>query len=154
MAFRRWHVLADLVEQNGYALGAEIGCLKGRNLKQLLDRCPDLRMYAVERDVTPELAGIVGRLQARVTLLRGESTEIAERIPLRALDFVFIDAEHSYEAVAHDIAAWLPKIRPGGALTGHDYANPRWPDVKPAVDENAPGLVETFDDYVWVSRIA
>jgi predicted O-methyltransferase YrrM len=37
-----------------------------------------------------------------------------------ACDLVFIDADHSYEAVLEDIALWRPKVRPGGILCGHD----------------------------------
>lgn len=37
------------------------------------------------------------------------------------LNFVYIDAEHTEEAVAQDIAAWWPKIKVGGVLCGHDY---------------------------------
>jgi len=53
------------------------------------------------------------------------------------LDFVFIDAEHSYEAVRADISAWWPKLRPGGMLIGHDYNPERFPGVCRAADEFA-----------------
>ena len=53
------------------------------------------------------------------------------------LDFVFIDAEHSYEAAKTDIATWWPKLRPGGLLIGHDYHRKRFPGVCRAVDEFA-----------------
>lgn len=36
-------------------------------------------------------------------------------------DFVFIDAEHTYECVTADIAAFAPLIKSGGLLIGHDY---------------------------------
>lgn len=39
-------------------------------------------------------------------------------------DAVFIDADHSEEAVSRDIAAWWPKVKPGGILAGHDYDEP------------------------------
>lgn len=50
-------------------------------------------------------------------------------------DFVFIDANHTYEAIHADIKAWMPTIAPGGILAGHDYDNMQWPGVVMAVDE-------------------
>jgi predicted O-methyltransferase YrrM len=35
-------------------------------------------------------------------------------------DLVFIDADHREEEVTKDITAWLPKVRPGGIICGHD----------------------------------
>lgn len=39
------------------------------------------------------------------------------------LDFVFIDADHSYEGVRRDVDAWLPKVKVGGVIAGHDFRN-------------------------------
>ena len=36
------------------------------------------------------------------------------------LDFVFIDADHQYESIKQDIELWLPKVKKGGILAGHD----------------------------------
>jgi predicted O-methyltransferase YrrM len=36
------------------------------------------------------------------------------------LDLVFIDADHRYDYIKEDIALWLPKIKAGGILCGHD----------------------------------
>jgi hypothetical protein len=41
-----------------------------------------------------------------------------------SLDFVFLDADHSYEAVKNDIISWMPKIKTGGLLSGHDECIP------------------------------
>ncbi len=39
------------------------------------------------------------------------------------LDFVYLDADHSYTAVQNDIEAWLPLVRPGGIICGHDFVS-------------------------------
>lgn len=55
-----------------------------------------------------------------VTPVRSDSVSAAEFYLDRGLDFVFIDGEHTYKAVCADIDAWLPKVKPGGVLAGHD----------------------------------
>lgn len=58
-----------------------------------------------------------------VQVWRMDSLEAAARLSDESLDWVYIDADHSYEAVRADIAAWYPKIRQGGIIAGHDYMN-------------------------------
>jgi len=88
--------------------------------------------------------------------LRESSPSAAVRFHEGSLDFVFIDADHRYEAVRDDIRAWWPKLRSGGALCGHDYAIHRDGDgiwgVQRAVDEFAKSQsLETtvLQDGVW-----
>jgi len=50
------------------------------------------------------------------------SEEAAQQFENDSVDFVYIDSIHSYDQVKKDIAAWFPKVRPGGVLGGHDYA--------------------------------
>lgn len=38
-----------------------------------------------------------------------------------SLDFVFIDGAHDADNVCADVLAWLPKVKPGKTLTGHDW---------------------------------
>ncbi len=38
-----------------------------------------------------------------------------------SVDAVFIDAEHDRASVEADARAWLPKVKPGGLLCGHDW---------------------------------
>lgn len=59
-----------------------------------------------------------------------DSVIAADRYEPESVDFVFIDADHSEAAVKRDIAAWLPKVRPGGVLAGHDID---FRDVRAAV---------------------
>lgn len=51
-----------------------------------------------------------------------------------SLDFVFIDADHSYQAVLSDLFCWWPTVRRGGRMAGHDHTL-QFPGVIDAVRE-------------------
>lgn len=72
-----------------------------------------------------------------ITPVRMDSVQASSRYEDRSLDFVFIDGSHLYEAVKADIQAWLPKVKLGGFIGGHDYNNSNEPlnGVQKAVDE-------------------
>jgi predicted O-methyltransferase YrrM len=78
-------------------------------------------------------------------LLPLPSSEAAEVFPLKA-DLIFLDAEHSYDAVAKDIQIWWPHLRTGGILVGHDFSL-RWPGVIWAVRKFLPSYQRRW--AVW-----
>lgn len=75
----------------------------------------------------------------RSQILRATSVEASPQFESRSLDFVYLDAQHHYEAVRDDIALWHSRVRSGGVIGGHDYLDGRLPSglygVKRAVDE-------------------
>jgi predicted O-methyltransferase YrrM len=87
--------------------------------------------------------------------LRMTGAAAASLIADGSLDLVYIDADHSYPAVRHDIAARLPKIRRGGFITGHDYYrdDPLVEGVCRAVDERFGKPDRVYDDYSWLVQI-
>ncbi len=94
----------------------------------------------------------------RRTVVQSDSVAAAQDCPDASLDFVFIDADHSYEGAFADILAWVGKVRAGGLLGGHDYHAPDYPlwGVKRAVDEFAADrslTVELGDDDTWFIRL-
>jgi cephalosporin hydroxylase len=56
-----------------------------------------------------------------------------------SIDWVHLDARHDYASVRADIRAWLPKVKPGGWLSGDDYDEIKWPEVVSAVGDSLPG---------------
>jgi predicted O-methyltransferase YrrM len=58
------------------------------------------------------------------------------------IDYLYVDADHSYASVLADLAAWVPHVRPGGLIVGDDYGNRSFPGVKRAWDafEAAEGV--------------
>lgn len=144
--------------------GAEIGVERGHFTAYLLQKYPDLHMLAVDpwqtlapfedwpmEEIIDEFEQRTAPYQQRLTVLRMESVEAAPIVADASLDFVFIDAEHSYRSVLQDIAAWQPKVRPGGLLMGHDFS-PKYPGVQRAVSEVFPyAEVDTFSRVWWVT---
>ncbi len=144
------HKLRDYFGKCESFVGAEIGVYTGKLSRHLLRCCPNLKLYMVDRWRTPDpnssyaksgdaasqksdylMRGFLKLAKKRTAfaeerrwIMRGESVEIADQFGPPQLDFVFIDADHTYEGVLSDLKAWFPKVRPGGLVCGHDIDNP------------------------------
>lgn len=49
------------------------------------------------------------------------SVEAAAAYEDYSVSLLFLDTVHTLEATRAELAAWLPKIHPNGAIVGHDY---------------------------------
>lgn len=67
------------------------------------------------------------------TTLKSDSSLASLKFKDNSIDAIFIDAGHSYESVKKDIDYWLPKMKNGSVIAGHDY---HWDSVKKAVNES------------------
>jgi hypothetical protein len=87
----------------------------------------------VERRFASEIAS------GTVHLHRRSSLEAAEALESTMFDVVYIDADHTYDAVRADLRAWEPRVDVAGFLTGDDYCDGGWWEggAKRAVDEFA-----------------
>ena len=71
-----------------------------------------------------------------VTPIKLPSVQAANMYADNSIFFVFIDGSHLYEAVKEDILAWLPKVKSGGFIGGHDIdQSEEFNGVRAAVDE-------------------
>ena len=75
----------------------------------------------------------------QVQLLISDSVAAAKLFADESLAWVHLDARHDYDSVCADITAWLPKVRPGGWLSGDDYDEWQWPGVVQAVADTLDG---------------
>jgi predicted O-methyltransferase YrrM len=160
----RGQFLSLLVAKHDWQRGAEIGLSNGETSAYLLQHHPRLHMIGVDaRRAFPGHAGpddftewdhAALRVQAdkalapygeRFRMIEKLSVDAAEEVADSSLDFVFIDADHSEAACRADILAWLPKIKPGGWITGHDIS---WPSVRAAVDDMIPRY-QIGPDVTW-----
>ena len=56
-----------------------------------------------------------------VQLIRDFSHNAVEKFENNYFDYIYLDADHSYEATWSDMQRWWPKVKSGGILGGHDY---------------------------------
>lgn len=75
--------------------------------------------------------------------LRAPSVEAASQFEDGTVDLVLLDAGHTYEDVSADIAAWRPKIKPGGVMAGDDY---NWTGVRRAIEEAFAGHIDVLGE--------
>jgi hypothetical protein len=162
----RWEFLIRMAERYGWKRGAELGIWYGETFFRMLESLPDLNLTGVDdwranrHDVSHHEDQAVNRrtvyalfppYASRASIIDTNTLKAAERLRDGSLDFVFIDADHSYDAVVCDIAAWLPKIRRCGFLVGHDYD---WESVRCAAHDCLPdaSVHEAGSDILWAWR--
>lgn len=88
----------------------------------------------------------------KVTAHRGYSTEVAAAWAGPLVGLLFIDGEHTYDAVMADANAWWGKTAPGAWVAFHDY-DAKYPGVIEAVDEWTVGLDLTVIDRVAAVKL-
>ena len=59
-------------------------------------------------------------LWERVNVLYGCSQDFADIVANSEFDIIFIDGQHAYSGVLHDLRTYLPKLRPEGLIIGDD----------------------------------
>jgi cephalosporin hydroxylase len=92
----------------------------------------------------------ISPLREVINPIRLSSVEASKRYEDNSLDVVFIDAAHDYENVSQDIKCWLPKVKQGGYIAGHDYFVLAY-GVRKAVDEMFEKVELT--EKCWVYKI-
>lgn len=79
------------------------------------------------------------------------SYNLLDKFEDNSIDFIYIDADHTYESVKKDIESYLPKLKDGGVIGGHDYQD-KWPGVINAVNETIGEPRNTFCDGSWIKQ--
>ena len=173
------NAITSMIDTVNPIVGAEVGAWRGRLSNQLLNNLPNLTLHIVDLwrpwkakgeayhlsvDITQHISEIefeqiyqqvkilTAPFSDRVVINRDDSVAAAATYDSDYFDFVFIDAEHSETALTLDIAAWYPKVKPGGWLCGHDYQHEDFPGVAKAVDafaENINAVVKKVGYSCW-----
>jgi predicted O-methyltransferase YrrM len=133
----RWEIVAGLVKDNKCRVIAEIGVDHGNTSLNVYTLCKDQieRIIMVDPVLRPDVDTFVQSHLDKCTFMKMKSEEAVKLIPDGYLDLVFIDANHEYSHIRKDIDKWIPKVKTGGIIAGHDYSDAH-PGVKQAVKES------------------
>jgi hypothetical protein len=128
--------LPEFFVDMGYRVGAEIGVLKGEFSVKFCQ--VGIKMYAIdpwlachryhqgnikkqeEQDKVFEEASFLLK-PYDCTIIKKSSEDALVDFEDESLDFVYIDANHSFKHIAFDLHEWSLKVRKGGVISGHDY---------------------------------
>ena len=87
------------------------------------------------------------KVKGNINFSRGKSLDALEFVADGSLDLVYVDGDHRYEGALADIKGWLPKLRKGGCMTGHDFS---FPTVRQALSETFNGdYLALFQGDSW-----
>jgi predicted O-methyltransferase YrrM len=103
----------------------EVGSYRGYTTKILAEHTPaEARIVAFDCDPRHGSAYRNLPLARKIERRVGEVSEDAfERDRHGQYHLIFLDADHTYEAVKHDTDILLPLLAPEGIFVWHDYAN-------------------------------
>lgn len=134
--YGRWREMSSLFGDLGFKKGVEVGVYRGRFTNALCLKNPGLELIGVDawtvyngykdypiNDLEKEAFEEAERRNAKfnVRFIKAFSMDAVKEFADESLDFVYIDANHNFEYVVEDIAAWSKKVRKGGIVCGHDY---------------------------------
>lgn len=90
-----------------------------------------------------------------IKTIKATSDEACEALKYNQFDFIYIDGLHTYEGVKNDIINYLPLVKDGGVIGGHDYTNQisHLVGVYDAVNEMFGAPDKVFKDNSWIKYI-
>ena len=148
--------LARLFCELGYKVGVELGVETGKFSETLLSNNPGLKLYCCdawkayrgyrEHVSQDKLDGFLERTKERLQgydfeIIRKFSHDGVKKFKDGELDFVYLDGNHTFDHIMHDLIVWGRKVKSGNLICGHDYFYPGNNDVC------RYGVIDAVDAY-------
>lgn len=159
--------LHDLFKRIGSQdIAIEVGTFRGESALIMAGYCKTVftfdpyndafvKMY--DKEWTPEMmmADCQKRWKDRKNIHFRRMTSIlaSTTFPSQSVDFVYIDGWHEWMPFLGDLLSWLPKVKPGGYIGGHDYCTIDNSKVIPVVDSLFLKPDRVFQDDSWIVKL-
>jgi len=124
--------LPELIKRFGFTEGAELGIRDGDFSVLLCKANPNLHLHCVDAWLrygshTQENQDTrYQRCSARLsnyntTIIRESTFDAVNHFKKSQLDFIYIDAGHTFDECMLDLVLWSKKVKRGGLIAVHDY---------------------------------
>jgi len=161
-------------------IGVELGVSQGNTTCYLASKLSNLKkLYAIDpwcqyKDGVGKLGGFTERIaqenyeitikninklsdidKSKIEIVKRTSLESFTFFPERSIDFIYIDADHSYHSVLLDLESWYPKIKKNGLIFGHDInvTSVRMAIIDFLSDQKIDfNKLHILKNYAWVFR--
>ena len=140
--------------------GVEIGVYRGEHAQEIMSTIQPNKLFLVDtwnymgdKDTLPcnqedlRIAKQIVGSFPNIIFIEKTSKDASNDFIDGLFDFIYIDAEHSYESVKQDLISWMPKVKNGGVIAGHDI---RVDGVKKAVSEITQNFFFMGDDWWFI----
>lgn len=151
-----YHILYDIINtytQNTNITYVEIGCYAGGSACLVLQR-PNTKVisidlgYPIPESVVHFNVNKLNKYNNSYSYLQGNSQtyEMVDRLKTltNEIDVLFIDGDHSYQAVINDFMLYEGLVKSGGYIVFDDYRDEGCPGTKIAVDEIVEAVKERY----------
>lgn len=133
-----WGLVDIITERGPGQRGIEIGVQTGLNSYMLLEFCPNIEKivgidpYLSYKDwdkVVPQsdqdhafkvFSENWQHMKNRFELVKQGSNDAAKLLKDDSYDFIFVDGDHCLRQVLNDLDNYVPKVKNGGIIAGHD----------------------------------
>jgi hypothetical protein len=140
----RLELLIKLKEQGFSGWAAELGVANGEHAREILSKASFSRVFAIDawagkaiKRRKSAIRNLSSRENSAACIIWTYFEQAVELFPDRSFDYIYVDGfAGDGELDGATFELFLPKVKPGGVLAGHDY-DKRWPKVIRAVTDFA-----------------
>lgn len=151
--------LIQLIEEYypANAVVAELGTGQGVSTEVFAILCGAVYSFDLNPnwDWSNDDIGVVSRW-SNVHLINKDAAYAASDYNDGHFDALYVDELHDYDSVISDLTAWVPKVRRGGVISGHDYLECQQLNfgvIRAVRDFFAHEPEKVFGDTSWVVKV-
>lgn len=141
-----------VIDERNYKFIVEVGAARGGFANFLLTNAKCIKKYyaidpwsRMAEDYKCSIESAKENLKeyiGKVEFLQMTSREALNNFEDGSVDFIYIDALHTYDEVMEDMISWWKKLKVGGVMGGHDYCHYQ------------PGVIKAVNEFVEKNTLA